>query len=410
MKQHSMAWSLIMVAGLVLAYPSTGTSQTPRENSEARRLFNEGAELQHGGNFVEAEKRFREALRRYPKAEGSDRTAYFLIDTLVRLRRFQDARTEIENFRRNYPKSQWQDDVSEKISALGGLPDAPAEAGIWNSPAELREAQALADLMRGAITPAGPPNKIYSDEFPRNASMRAESLRQIILRDPDQGIEEAKQLLKVTPSDPAVVANLGTIANSDSRQAVPFLLSVWVNTSATPNVRNNAFFWFSRRNPNKEEVANAIMNLLTKRETEGVASEALYRMTVADHRAVLEKIVTSSNPEKFVLMEKIYRNGSVLLRTDLLMFLARLDDSRAVPFIVQAAQNDSDLSVRRAAAQALGNRKDVDVGTLQNLMRSAPPTPRAPQPPRFAPANGAPIAIPGSAIPGSGSAFPILVP
>jgi HEAT repeat protein len=136
------------------------------------------------------------------------------------------------------------------------------------------------------------------------------------------------------------------------------------------------------------------MDLLEKRETERVASQALYLMTVADHRAVLEKIVASSNPQKFVLMDKIYRNGSTLLKTDLLMFVARLNDPNAVPFIVQAAQNDTDLSVRRAAVQALGNRKDVDVEILQDLMKSSTPA-RGTPPVRLAPA-----AVPaGSAVP-----------
>jgi len=398
MKRRSLAWNLIFVLGLAVAHSPEGTAQTPAENSEARRLFNEGRQLQNDGNLVEAEKKFREAVRRYPRADQADRTAYYLIDTLEKLRRIQEARTEIENFRKNYPQSKWQDDINESTWELGGLPGSPSEATIWNSPAELREAQARADLLRGAKTPVGPPNIIYADGFPPNPSMNALWLRLIIQHDRDEGIELAKELLKANPSDPAVLANLGTIANSDSLRAVPFLLSVWVNTSAVPNMRNSAFFWFSRRNPNKEEVAKAIMDLLAKRETEGVASEALYLMTVADHRAVLEKIVNSLNPEKFALMEKIYRNGSVLLRTDLLMFVSRLSDSRAVPFIAQAARQDRDLSVRRAAAQALANRKDVDLALLEDLMKSATPARGTP------PVRLLPEAIPA----GSGSAVPNL--
>jgi hypothetical protein len=241
--------------------------------------------------------------------------------------------------------------------------------------------------------------------------MQATDLRFIIQRDPNQGIEDAKELLKTNPSHPAVFANLGTIGNSDSPRAVPFLLSIWVNTSASPNMRNNAFFWFSRRNPDKDEVAKAIMDLLAK-ETEEVASTALFRMTVADHRAVLEKIVTSSNPIKFDLMEKIYRNGSVLLRTDLLMFVATLNDPKAVPFMVRAAQNDPDLSVRRAVINALGNRKDVDHETLQ-LAKSAPPSrtkvvpvpqpPPRPQPVPMPQLPPAPAGFPMPSSQGSGS-------
>jgi len=387
MKWNSIALNLVVTAVVVVAHPSRGVSQTPVQNSEARRLFGEGVEFQYDGRFVEAEKKFREALTKYPRAEGSDRTAYYLIDTLAKLGRVQDARMEIDRFRRNYPQSKWMFDVNEITLSLGGQPSAPPSA-IWNSPAELREAQALADLLRGAKTPTGPPNKIYADDFPPNASMNAELLRQIVLLDTDRGIEKAKELLKADPSDPAVQANLGTIANSDSPQALPFLLSIWGNVASSPNMRNNAFFWASRRNPDKEQVAKAIMDLLANPRTQGVASEALFRMTVADHRAVLEKIVMSSNPEKFVLMEKIYRNGSSLLKCDLLMFIGRLNDPKAVPFIVDAAQNERDPSVRRAAAQALGNRKDVEVGTLEKLMRTAPPAPRAPQPARFLGSSG----------------------
>jgi tetratricopeptide (TPR) repeat protein len=398
MNWHSLSISLILAAGVAVAHSPQGLAQTPRENAEARRLFNEGVNLQDRGNMAEAEKKFREALTKYPKAEQSDRTAYYLINTLVKLARLQDARTEIEQFRKNYPQSKWQPDVNENIVKLGGQVGAPPEAAIWNSPAELREAQAIADRLRRAAIPIVPPNNNYPDEFPQNASMDAEVLRQIVLRDVNAGIERAKSLLRTNPSDPVVVANLGTIANSDSPQTLPFLLSLWVNTSAAPNVRNIAFFWFSRRNPDKEEVAKTIMDMLAKRETEAIASEALYRMTVADHRAVLEKIVMSSHPDKFPLMEKIYRNGSVLLRTDLLMFVARLNDPKSVPFIVGVAQNDRDVSVRRAAARALGGRKDVDIQVLERLMNSAPPAPQAPQFIRLPQPSGttgsAPITVP----------------
>ena len=93
MKRNSFALDLVLAATMVVMYPSTGISQTPRQNSEARRLVAEGVEFQYDGSFAEAEKKFREALTKYPKAERSDRTAYYLIDTLVKLGRVQDART-----------------------------------------------------------------------------------------------------------------------------------------------------------------------------------------------------------------------------------------------------------------------------------------------------------------------------
>jgi hypothetical protein len=391
MRTNSFALTLVFATTMIVVYPSIGFSQTPRQNSEANRLQKEGEKFQDDGNFVQAERKFREALTRYPKAEHADRTAYYLIDALVKLRRVQEARTEIENFRRNYPQSKWQLDVDETTVILGGEPSAP-QAQIWNSPAELREAQARFDLRRGVPTPSGPPGKIYDDNFPMNASMRAVRLRQIVQMNNDRWIEDTKEMLKVDPSDPAVHANLGTIANSDSPQALPFLLTIWGNAASSPKMRNDAFFWASRRNPDKEQVAKAIMDLLANRETQAVASDALFLMTIADHRAVLEKIVMSSNPQKFVLMKKIYENdrGDGVLRSDLLMFIGRLNDPRAVPFIVEAVQNERKDSVRRAALQALAGRKDVDIETREKLLRTQPPPlpPRAPQPLRVQPVPG----------------------
>jgi hypothetical protein len=383
MKWDALTLNLIFVTTVVIAHPAIGMAQTARENAEARRLFSEGERFLYAGNYVESEKKFREALTKYPKAEQADRTAFYLVDSLVKLRRVQEARTEIENFRKNYPGSRWTSDVNEKILVLGGQLGNPADVNIWNSPAELRQAQARADLGLGTRTPDGPRNKIYPREFPTNPSMNAELLRQIVSLDGDAGIEEAREMLKFDPSDPAVAANLGNIANSDSPQVLPFLLSVWGNVAANPNMRQNAMFWFARMNPDKEVVAKHIMDLLSRRETQSIGSTALYRMTVADHRAVLERIVNSSNPEKFALMDKIYQNGSAYLKSDLLMLVGMLNDSRSVPFIMDHAQNERDASVRSAAAQALRGRKDVDLAMLQKLLRAAPPAPRGRQTDRF---------------------------
>jgi len=402
MTKNLLALNLILAASVAVAYPTMGFAQTDRLNLEAKKLVDEGVAFQTRGNLAEAEQKFREALRKYPRADQSDRTAFYLIDVLVRMRRAQDARAEVDNFRRNYPKSPWQDDVDEKIRQLGGLPNPPADFSIWNSPAELRTAQLKADLLYGIHTPTGPADKVYADNFPPNATRNAVILRQIIQLDRNEGISMAKEMLQANPADPAVDANLGTIANSESPQAVPFLLSVWANPAGSPNMRNNAFFWFARMNPDKEEVGKIIIDLLRKRETELVASEALSKMTVADHRAVLEKIVSNPSSDKFALLEKIYSRGSGLLKGDLLMFISKLNDPNATPFILRAAQSDPDPSVRRAAADALSNRKDVDVEVLKNIMRSTPPAPpapivRAPQPTRLVPGSGPgsmPISIP----------------
>ena len=71
MKRNSLILSLILAAGVIAVHPQAGMAQTTRENSEARRLWNEGNELYNDGNFADAEKKFREAMTKYPRADQS---------------------------------------------------------------------------------------------------------------------------------------------------------------------------------------------------------------------------------------------------------------------------------------------------------------------------------------------------
>ena len=375
MKWNSLGLSLVLALGVMLAHPLSGTAQS----SEAQKIFVEGRDLFDDGKYVEAEKKFREALSKYPRADQADRTSYYLITTLEKLRRLQDARAEIDNFHRNYAASRWRTDVDERSLALEG---PLGDRDLLESERKMQRERDLSQLLGNTA-------------LPPDASMQAEVLRRIIQLDPERGIETARNLLKADPSDPAVIANLGTIFSCNSSQVLPFLLNLYANSAASPNARTSAFFFAMRRNPDKEQVANTLMEMLEKKENEPVVSEALFRMTYQEHRAVLERIVGSSNPDKFTAMEKIYRGGSITLRSDLLMVVAKLADPRAQDFIVDAAQNDKDAIVRQAAIEALMSRKDAtDVKTWENLLMTLPRTPPAPPAPR---APVAPIRPPAPA-------------
>ena len=352
MKLHPLILGLIIATGASAFCPKAGLAQsTP--NTEAKRLWNEGRDLYDDGNYADAEKRFREALTKYPRVEQSDRTTYYLIITLEKLRRFQEARTEIENFHRNFPGSRWRSDVDERSMALG----ATANSQLAQEIKIAKERAASAE--RG------------SSELPPDASVDAMILGMIIQDNPAEGIEKVKERLRKDPADPAVFANIGTIFNSRSPQALPFLFEL-ANSAASPNVRTIAFFYAMRRNPDRVQVANTLMEMLEKKENEAIVSEALFRMTYVEHREVLAKIVESPTPNKFDAIEKIYRGGSITLRSDLLMLLAKLkDDRRADSFIQDAAQNDKDLAVRRAAVEALMSQKSAaSMRELENSLKT----------------------------------------
>jgi hypothetical protein len=226
--------------------------------------------------------------------------------------------------------------------------------------------------------------------------MDAVILQMIIQQSPNEGIETVKTRLKKDPSDPAVIANLGTVFNSHSPMALPFLLDL-ANSAASPNTRTIAFFYAMRLNPDKVQVANTLMEMLGKKENEPIVSDALFRMTYVEHRQVLAKIVASSNPNKFDAIEKIYRGGSITLRSDLLTAVATLrDDPKAESFIMDAAQNDKDLAVRQAAIEALMIQKHgADVKALQDLLSTMPPKKNTPPVP-IAPVRVAPSTNPAT--------------
>jgi len=355
MKWHSLILGLIVASGASAFYPRVGMAQSS-QTSEARRLWSEGNELYNDGNYADAEKKFREALTKYPRVDQSDRTTFYLIITLEKLRRYQEARVEIENFNRNFPGSRWRSDVDERSMALGVTANnqLAQEAKIAKERAESEK--------RG------------SSALPPNASVDAMLLGMMIQDNPTEGFERVRERLKKDPADPAAIANIGTIFNSRSSQALPFLFDL-ANSAASPNVRTIAFFYAMRRNPDRVQVANTLMEMLEKKENEAIVSEALFRMTYVEHREVLEKIVESPNHNKFDSIEKIYRGGSITLRSDLLTAVAKLkDDPRAESFIQDAAQNDKDLAVRRAAVQALMSQKSpASLRELENSLRAIPP-------------------------------------
>jgi outer membrane protein assembly factor BamD (BamD/ComL family) len=384
MKWNSLILSLVLSSGAVVAHPQMGMAQATKDNTEARRLWNEGNELFNDGNFTDAEKKFREALTKYPKTDQADRSAYYLIKTLEKLRRFQEARAEIENFHRNYPGSRWREDVDVESLALGASSNTFAQ-----QQAKIDEERALSQ-------------KLGSTALPPNASLDAVILQMIILQNPNEGIAKAKERLKIDPSDQAVINNLGTIFSCNSPQALPFLLDL-SNSAVSPATRNIAFFYAMRRNPDRVQVANTLMEMLKKKENESIVSEALFRMTYEEHRQVLMKIVTSPNPNKFDAIERIYRGGSITLRTDLLNAVATLkDDPKADSFIKDDGLNDKDLAVRQAAVTALQLKNGGNIQVLENLLgittvkKIAPSTPSAPS--TVAPAGGSAPALPPTPI------------
>jgi len=114
----------LTIAGTLAAVSPQLHAQTPAQDAAAKALFREGRDFLDDGKYADAEKRFREALSKYPRAEQADRTSFYLIATLIKLGRTDEASAEVLSFNRKFPQSTWKTDVEEKRITLG-LPAAP---------------------------------------------------------------------------------------------------------------------------------------------------------------------------------------------------------------------------------------------------------------------------------------------
>ena len=68
------------------AQVATSVAAPPQQQSDsARTLFNYGRDLIDESRYQDAEKQFREVLRRYPKSDQADKSSFYLITTLMKL-------------------------------------------------------------------------------------------------------------------------------------------------------------------------------------------------------------------------------------------------------------------------------------------------------------------------------------
>src|SRR5262245_10888052 len=88
-------------------------SQSLLPPDEARDSFLAGQRFYDEDRFAEAENKFREVVRRFPKNLITDRADYYLIRTLAQLGKRTEAVNRINGFGKQYPKSRWLDDVQE---------------------------------------------------------------------------------------------------------------------------------------------------------------------------------------------------------------------------------------------------------------------------------------------------------
>ena len=361
MKSNSLFLSLIITAGLLTVTPQL-CAQSPSEKEAAKAIYIDGRNLLDDGSYVEAEKKFREVLAKYPRAYQPDRTTYYLITTLIKQGRRGEALAEISSFDSKYPRSPWKSDVEEKRIILTGSP----RAAVFNAH----------HFVLSIPFPPQPPMPGGTGANPRpmtvvraaNPSLDQERIRMIVLENAEKGIAMARERLRVNPTDPAVISNFSTIANSGSPQAFQFFVFI-ADKGPNPNTQTQALFYLGRLNNNKDAVGKGLVEMVNLGNGAPVVAEVLSRSNPNVTRAVLNQIVQYPSEEKLYALERVYDSTSVQpFRVQIVQSAGSIPAPAARDFLTDVANEEQEVSVRFAAIQSLSGRKDVDLKFLHEVV------------------------------------------
>jgi tetratricopeptide (TPR) repeat protein len=406
------------------------------EEDDARDIFNEGRRLYDQNDYLEAEQKFQEVIRRFPDNAIADRTAYYLIRTLVRRARASEALTEIAMFPTRYPGSRWATDVQEEQLRLTNqlprtraylapappappvpraqqappaLPAAPVaavgtgvERAIEQSMRELERTMRAANAgvrmaereIRGLQGRLGGVED--EDDVDPEVSLQQEIMSAMLRNDPERAMEIAAERLAADPSDPVVLANFHMIARSDT-EAVLIMLENIAKNSDSEKARRDAIFWISRWDGDESRVVDVLVNILpsiTDDETAAAVAFSLSRVDSADAVGALVTIANDQNRNEELrksavfhitrtdigdpidAFRQIYQNASDSeeIRKQVTFALSRVDDeSGAVTLLGEIARNDQSTEVRKQAVFWLGRMDSPEaMQILGDLLRPQP--------------------------------------
>ena len=371
MKSNSLVLSVAITLSL-LTMPTQLRAQTSSSNHPARVLYTEGRDLLDDGSYVEAEKKFREVLKKYPRAERPDRTSFMLITSLIKQGRTADALGEIATFNKKYPRSQWRDDVEEKRLVLTGLPRPVFRGGTYR--------------VGSAPLPVPPPTsgKIIMTPAPfgtwhvPNPSLEQEQIRIIIQQDANHGIAVARERLKANPTDPAVVSNFSIIASSGSPQAFPFFVVI-AGKGPNPHTQIQAQFYLGRLNNEKDAVGKGLVEMMKEEDKVPVVADVFTRSNPNVTRTVLSQLVQFPGPEKLVALERMYYTiAAPKVREQIVQSAGSIPESAALEFLTDVVKNEHEFFVRAEAVQSLSLRSDVNEKMMEAFVKTLAASPARP--------------------------------
>jgi len=370
---------------------------------EARDIYNAGKAFYDESRYPDAENKFREVVRRFPKNPITDRADYWLIRTLAQLGKRTDALNRISAFAKQYPKSPWLDDVQEfRIQLTNQIPPRAERILLTSSQAPAAPPAPPSPFGGQVVVPAPPavpipPLPFFSVDWTGfqtsdpEISLQQEVLRALFHNNADHAIEIATERLKANPADPVVLASLNLVASSRSAQAMSMLLGI-VKSSSNAKARRDAIYWLGQSRGDRDAIVDTLTGLLpslSEDDSEAVTF-ALSQIrtdksvnalaTLARDKSKNEKvrnnavfwIAQSRVPNRVGLLEDIYKNSmdNAKIRQQVMFALSQTREPQAVTIMGNVAQNDPDIEVRKQAVYWLGQSRSPEANqTLEKLLQ-----------------------------------------
>jgi HEAT repeat protein len=421
--------SLVLIAVVVSAVSPAAFSQkviVSHQRSlmppadEARDIFNAGTGFYDEDKFVEAERRFREVVSRFPTNVIADRADYYLIRTLNQMGRKIEALARVNSFARQYPKSKYQDDVQEIRLRLTNqvppnaefilLPQPPAppnppgtaKVSTQAAPAPAPTPNPFAFVMPPMppvppmpampampAMPFGPIGGFQSSD--PEISLQQEIMRAMFQNNADRALEIATERLKSNPADPVVLSSLNMVANSRSAQAVPMLLAIARN-STNSRARRDAIYWLGQSRGDKDSIVDMLVGLIPSLADDDSEAVAFALSQIRSDKSVnaLASIARDKNKSeksrnnalfwigqsraanRVSLLEDIYKSSmdNSKIRSQILYALNQTREPQAVTVLGNIASGDPDLNVRKQAVFWLGQNKTPEANqALERLLQ-----------------------------------------
>jgi tetratricopeptide (TPR) repeat protein len=373
------------------------------EADAARDLFNSGQDLFLNAKYAQAEDVFRQVLKKYPRNEIADRSSYYLAYSLAKQGKITEAKTQIDTFKKQYPRSSWLNDVEElrvKITndipaeylAMLRTPQAPTPP-----PTPPRATPAATARSEQSSTARGTSyaRADSRSEVSPEVSLQREVLRVLFENDPDHAIEIATDRLKADPTDPVALGNLHMVANSRSDKALPMLVTL-AKTSPDSRTRRDAVTWISQSRADKDTIADILIGLVPSMIADDDSSGITYALSrvntpktidalasIARDKSKSDRVrmnalnwITESRvPNRLSLLDDIYKSNmdNPKIRRQIIPYIGRSKDPQAVSILSNIASTDPDLSVKRDAVVFLGQIKTPEaLKALEELLTRKP--------------------------------------